>query len=112
MKIFNLNNKLLQIRHKITKQQFQAVKQKTGLSQEDLVNNVKADLIQQLTPAVMKAFQIEMTDDIADWSFGGRGYVLSEVDMINVLLEVAELDTIGRDNLILSCRKWLGMQEE
>jgi len=109
MRVMNLQNKLLSLRHKITKQQFSAVMQNTKLSKDDLTTHVKADLIQQLTPSVLKAFQIEVIDGIGEYEFRGSGFVLSERDMMNVLLEVAEMDSIGKDNLILSCRKWLGL---
>ena len=110
MRLINLNNKLLQIRHKITKQQFKAVQQNTKLSKEELVGHVKADLIQQLVPSVLTAFQIEMIDDIDNVEFRGAGYVLSERDMINTIKEILELDGVNRDKMLQSCDTWLGIR--
>ena len=110
MRLFNLNNKLLQIRHRVTKMQFNAVQQNTKLSKEEVVNHVKADLIQQIAPSVLTAFQIEMIDDLDNVEFRGSGYVLSERDMINTIKEILELDGVNRDKMLEACNKWLGIR--
>ena len=108
MKLFNLQNKLIRIRHKISKQEFVSM----NIPQEQFETLIKAELYKQLADYLMKSMPIQTNPNEYDVEFNAGGYFLSEKDMLNVILEVCQLDDKGRDMLEQSCMKQLGIKIE
>ena len=106
MKLFNLQNKLVQLEHMISKEEMEL----QHMSKEQFEALVKMELYKQVADYAMKLFNIEASELNEDHViFRGRGYMMNEKDMLNVLLEVCQLDNIGRDKLEQSCKFALGI---
>ena len=108
MRIFNLQNKLIQIRHKISKQDSGLM----TLKKEEFEALINAELIKQVADYAMKQFKIEtkiLNEDEVE--FNGRGYILTERDMLNALYEVTQLDEVGMRMLVESLEKQLGLKK-
>ena len=106
MNIFNLQNKLIRIRHKITKNEFVSM----NMPKEQYETLIKAELYRQLADHMMKGMPITTTPTGDDVEFNGGGYLLTERDMLNVILELCQLDDKGREILEKSCMRQLGMR--
>jgi len=106
MKLFNLQNKLVTVKHKISKQEFVSM----NVPKEEFENVVKSHIYQQLVNFVMKQFNIKTIPDGDSVLFEGSGYVLNERDMLNVLLEVCQLDEVTKKNFEESLMKQLGIR--
>lgn len=109
MNIFNLNNKLLKVKTKISKSDFETAMVTHKVSKEDLTNHIKADIIQQLSPTIINEFNLKSVESESEFIFQANGYVLSESNMISVIKEIAEMDDVDTDRLIKSCNKFLGI---
>lgn len=105
MNIFNLQNKLVRLHHKITKQEFVEMK----IPQDQFESLIKAEMYRQLSDFLMKKMKIDVKTTEEDVEFSGGGYLLSEKDMLNVILEITQLDNRGREMLEQSCMKELGI---
>ena len=102
-RIFNLNNKLVSVDHKISKQEFVDI----NMNQTDFENQVKSELIKQLSIYVMKKFPISVTQpkhDNDNFRWTSKGYIFSERELLEIILEISELDKKGLDILNNSTR--------
>lgn len=102
-RIFNLNNKLIKVEHKISKEKFVAM----NIPQDKFENEVKSELIRQLAIHVMKTFPIDThqpkhNNDNFRWD--SKGYILSERQMLEVIIEICEYDDKMRDIIANSSR--------
>lgn len=106
MKLFNIQHKLLSVRHRITKKDYVNM----NLPKDQFEAMVKMELTKQVTDHVMKNLKIETTahDDYTELK--GKAYFMSERDMLNVILEVTELEKEELEKLNMSIKKELGIR--
>lgn len=104
-KIFNLQNALMQVRHRITKEQFEHLE----VPKDQFEKQVVAELTRQVADAVMKKIKINVSTDDNETIFHGKGYVLTEKEMLNTILEIIEMDDVQKENMKKAIEKQLGI---
>lgn len=105
MKLFNLQHKLLQTKHRITREEFVEM----NLPKDQFETLVKMELYKQVADHIMNNLKITITPHDEYTEFMGRAYFMDERDMLNVLNEVLEMDAHDRDKLKKSIEKELNL---
>jgi len=104
-KIFNLQNKLIKVNHKITEDEFKSLE----VTKEQFEKQVNTELIRQISEHVFKRFNINTIQNHNKIRFEGSGYILSERDMLNVILEIIEMDDENQDKIKKAIEKQLNL---
>ena len=103
-RIFNLNGKLAQLKHRVTPEDFASMK----VEKEVFEKMIATEMYRQLADHIMKQVAIKTTTNKDKTiEFNARCYVLNERDMYNVILEICDLDDKGRDIIAKSVKSEL-----
>jgi len=103
--VIGLDKKMVNINHKITKEEFIGMK----MPQQAFENGVHAELIRQLAVYVHQNLPIKQTGNQHYFQWDVKGYVMTERDMMNLLHELVTMDDQGREMIANSCIEWLGL---
>jgi len=104
--LFNAQQARFQIYHVVNQKEFVDLK----VDQKTFEKLIQTELMRNMAEHVMKRTTIVMTpvpDDENSFEFRGSGYLFTEKDFMNVLIEVCDLDNKGRDILKTACQNWL-----
>jgi len=96
MHLSSLDKKMLQVqsRHEVT--HLREVEVKHKLSEEQVENEIQRDLYQKLLPELSKIMPVSRYENLGEFTYGIRGYVLSDKDMYSVIKECLEMDERGK----------------
>lgn len=107
-RIFNLQNKLIKVKHKITEDEFKDLQ----VTKDVFEKQVNTELIRQISEHVFNRFKIETIQDKDnnEIRFEGSGYIISYRDMLNIILEIIDLDDFQKDNIKQAIKKELNFE--
>lgn len=107
-RVFNLNNKLIKVSHRIRREEFLAM----DLPREEFEKRVTGELIGKIAEYVIKKLPMTISrpDDNHENAFiwSTDGYILTQKEMLEVIIEITDLDEKGLNILNLACREELG----
>jgi len=109
MKLLSLDKKHYTIEFKLEIQRIANLLAENKITEIDLLNDVKRQLYEKFTATVAKQIKTEILKTETEVFYKIEGYVLSNVDMLNIMKECLEMDDRGREIMMAQINKSLGI---
>lgn len=111
MKLFSLDKKYIRLQHQFSVDEWNQLMIKFSLNNEDLVKEVQKQLYLKFIAGTADALPTSVLNEAETKTLTVSGYVLSEKDMDNLLLEVLTLNEDDRENMIKQLKHSLGITQ-
>ena len=107
--LITLDKKLLTVQHKITKEEVQALAGQHNITPEQMQEEIYRQLYGKFLQGIGKNIpvEVETTEEILKYTI--RGYILSDRQMMETILEICELDDDSKRMMIEKIYKILGI---
>lgn len=109
MKLFTLDKKLITVNHRMTKQEIVNVAEAHKVDVKAIEEEVKRQIFVKFLPVIAKNFRLTALNEDDYITYSVSGYILTERQLYEVMLEVLELDDWGKEKLVSGIKKHLGM---
>ena len=109
MHIISLDKKLLTVQHKLAKQQLQELNEKSNVSPADVQNEIQRQIYGKFIAGVGKNIPMSVESNEEEITYTVRGYILSDRQMMETILEICELDDDSKRMMIEKIYKILGI---
>lgn len=114
MQLFSLDKKLLTLQHRLGAQEMLDLVNRHNISEADLEADLRRQLYQKFMEGVATNIPTTVTsDDVSGEpmiTYTVRGYVLNDIDMLNVIKECLEMDSDGKRLMLEQINKQLGIK--
>lgn len=112
MRLISLDKKLQIIQHRLTKQEMVNLAEQHKLEVSQIEEEFKKQMLIKFLPLIQKNLKMERTADDEFVTYNVRGYILSERQLYETLLEVMMLDENERDELTKIIQNFLGIYSQ
>lgn len=109
MKLFTLDKKLIIINHRLNNNEIIQLCDSHKLTIDELKQEVRKQMLFKVLPVIDKSFETNVTTENDSTTISINGYVLSQRELYETLLEVLELDAVDNERLTSSIKNYLGM---
>ena len=105
MHLFSLDKKRLVVKHEMTADHLNDVKVKHVLTKEQIQDQIQRELYQKFMQGIYKHIAVRVTPNPNTGAelYTLEGYVLSQLGLAELMMEICDLDDIGRDQLREEC---------
>lgn len=111
MKLFSLDKKLITLQHRFTHTELQQLMLQHKLTETDMTKEIQHQLYSKFIAGAASILPTSVITDVETKTYTVRGFVLSERDMNNLILEVLELVESDRINMTTQIKKQLGITQ-
>lgn len=112
MILFTLDKKLQTVNHRITKQELQSISTSHSVEVPEIEKDLKRQMLIKFLPLLEKSFDVTTTEDNETKTYTVRGYILSERQLYETMLEVLDLNDDDKVKLTKSIYNYLGIYSQ
>ena len=109
MHIITLDKKLMRVQHKLTKQQVDEIQRKHEIDGKRMESEIRHQLYSEFMKGIAKNIPTIMQTDEDSLTYTISGYVLSDRQMMETILEICEFDDDTKIKMIKQIQINLGI---
>lgn len=112
MYLITLDKKLHMVNHRITKQEIVNIAELHKVEVKEIENELKKQIFIKFLPIMEKNFEMTRTGDDESLTYSVKGYILSERQLFEILLEVMDLEEDFKSKMKASLYNHLGIYSQ
>ena len=107
--LYSLDKKLMTIQHRLSNDETLVLEKQHNLTKEQLVSEVQRQLYNGFMAAIINNIPITINKEEDSTTYTLRGYALNERQMLETILEVADMEDIMKEKMVVKIKTILGI---
>ena len=113
MNLFSLDKKRLVVKHQLSRIELEVIEEQHGLTKQQVQEQIQRELYQKFMQGIYKFIPTQVIPNAdGDEIYTIEGYVISQLTLLELIQEIADMETQMRDKLLVEITKAITYREK